>query len=282
MLAGCALVPGVVRRPVERLIPPRDAFHEIRFLDSSGVGQSILARVCRPDGNGPSPVAVLNHGGPRPGADRDAMKAPGCDTAPARWFLARGYLVVMPLRRGYGATGGEWAQNPGACASPDYIRAGLEGGRDIDAAVKYATALPYARPDGVVVAGEGEGGWAVIGYSARPNPRVVALVNVAGGMGGLAGHQERRTCRPDLLVDAAAEFGRTARNPMLWIYAVDDDVFSPELATSMQAAFVNAGGSADLVRPTDVGRDAHTLLFGDAGVRIWGGLVASLIAHAPR
>ena len=35
-------------------------------------------------------------------------------------FARRGYVVVLPLRRGFGATGGEFAEDPGTCANPDY------------------------------------------------------------------------------------------------------------------------------------------------------------------
>ena len=275
--AGCALVPGIVRRPVDRLVSPRDSFHDIGFLDGSGARTHVLARICRPPAEGRAKLAVLNHAGVAPDGDRAGVVLPGCDSPPARWFLARGYIVVMPLRRGYGATAGAWAANPGPCAAPDYIDAGLEAGRDIDAAIQYASALPYARSDGIVVAGEGEGGWAVLGYAARPNPDVAAMVNMGGGMGGLAGGQRLRTCRPDLLVEAAAAFGRTARNRTLWVYATDDPVFSPELAAGMQAAFVDAGGTADLARPSDVGRDAHAMLFSARGEAIWGGLMTALL-----
>jgi hypothetical protein len=39
-------------------------------------------------------------------------------------FARNGYVVVMPLRRGFGATGGEYAEDPGTCANPDYRKGG--------------------------------------------------------------------------------------------------------------------------------------------------------------
>ena len=34
-------------------------------------------------------------------------------SALSSWFLARGYVVALPLRRGYGETGGAWADGRG-------------------------------------------------------------------------------------------------------------------------------------------------------------------------
>ena len=129
--------------------------------------------------------------------------------------------------------------------------------------------LPYARPDGVVLVGEDEGGWAVLGYASQPTATLAALIDLGGGMGGRAASEARRTCRPDLLVDAAGVLGRHARNRMLWIFTTDDSVFSPELAAGMFAAFTQAGGTAELVQPTDIGGAGHDLLFTTAGERVW-------------
>jgi hypothetical protein len=73
------------------------------------------------------------------------MQLGRCDSEAARWFLSRGYVVAYALRRGYGETGGSWAEDIGSCSDPDYVRAGIETARDIDAVVQYATALPFAK-----------------------------------------------------------------------------------------------------------------------------------------
>src|SRR5262249_48309546 len=157
-----------------------------------------------------------------------------------RWFLDRGFIVVLALRRGYGATGGEWAEGiyHRPCNQPDYAHAGLETARDIAATVDYATALPFAKPKAAVVIGESGGGWGTIAYNTIPHPRASALISIAGGRGqvmtstGPAG-----LCRPDLLADAAGQFGQTATTPMLWVYAENDSFFPPATATSLYDAY---------------------------------------------
>lgn len=270
LLAGCASATDPIAG---------GEIHWVPVVDDAGQTQTMLARVCRPDVAGRAPVAVINHGSPATPAMRHAMRPASCDSEPARWFLARGYVVVFPLRRGYGGSGGDLAESSGSCAQPDYVRAGIESARDVAAAVRYATSLPYARPDGAVVVGQSTGGWATLAYAAGPHPRVAAFISMAGGRGGHAHNEAYANCRPDLLVAAAGAFGRTERTPMLWVYADNDSWFPPALVRAMYAAFTAAGGRAALAQPSFAGGDGHGLFYGPGGSRVWGPLVSAYLAQ---
>src|SRR6266567_4117039 len=125
--------------------PWREQIHWIPMRDSLGSQHLLYTRVCRPPGERPARVVSINHGSPAHASDRPTMQATRCDSEAARWFLSRGYLVVAGLRRGYGETGGYWAEEFGSnCDADGYARAGKESARDIDALIAYATALPYA------------------------------------------------------------------------------------------------------------------------------------------
>ena len=112
------------------------------------------------------------------------MRPAECSSETAQWFLQRGFSVAFVLRRGFGTTGGTWEEDAGPCNRPDFIRPGLESARDIEATVAYITSLPGIRPDGAVVAGVSAGGWATLAYNAVSHPKVVALLDFAGGLGG--------------------------------------------------------------------------------------------------
>src|ERR1700749_1034243 len=76
------------------------------------------ATVFRPPGNARAPLMVMNHGSPASSSERPGMKRP-LFTSVSSFFISRGYVVVLPLRRGYGATGGRWAEDYGPCSNPD-------------------------------------------------------------------------------------------------------------------------------------------------------------------
>ena len=135
-------------------------------------------------GDRPARVVLINHGSPPHAEVRPTMQPAKCESEAVQWFLARGYLVVIGMRRGYGATGGYRAEAIGtACSAEGYANAARESARDMDAIVTYATALPYARPDGVVVIGQSAGGWGADAYNSLPHPKVIAMVSMAGGTG---------------------------------------------------------------------------------------------------
>jgi len=218
-------------------------------------------------------LVVINHGTPPKAADRKTVKLGRCDQEAAQWFLRRGFVVAFALRRGYGETGGVDEENADGCRHADFVRSGLESALDVDAVVSYTSNLPFVLPTGVIVVGQSTGGWATIAYNSGPHLKVSAFINMAGGRGGHVDGVPNRNCRPDLLIDAAKYFGKTATTPMLWIYTANDSFFGPQLAASMWRAFTSAGGKAEFDQLGPYGQDGHRLFFGRGGSEIWGPLV---------
>jgi dienelactone hydrolase len=259
--------------------PWREQAH---WVPVEGTDRFIYMRLCRPRSEAPAHLVVISHGSPPVAASRDRYMALRCEAPAATWFLERGYAVAAPLRRGYGVTGGAFAEGNGRCGEPDFLRAAMETARDILSAVDYARALPGLRADEVVLAGQSAGGWGSLGAAAR-NPRSVsAVVNMAGGRGGWAGNVPNSNCRPDLLVRAAGMLGRTARIPSLWVYTDNDSFFAPPLAADMHASFVAAGGAATFRALPAFGRDGHGLFFARDGASVWGPVVEAFLGEVLR
>lgn len=278
-LAGCAEAapagPGAQGEPTG---PWREQIHFVEMRDGRGEGALLYTRICRPRGTTPTPVVIINHGTPPRASDRATRAPTSCTGEAAQWFLRRGYMVVAGMRRGYGRSVGTYAETAGQCSAAEFARSAREAVRDIDAIVAYAAALPYARPYGMVMVGQSTGGWSTMGYNSLPHPRVSAMVNMAGGRGGHVNLIPNNNCRPDQLVIAAGQLGRTATTPMLWVYTQNDSYFSPALATAMHRAFTAAGGVAELVRLPPFGADGHGLFFAEGGSAIWGPLVERYLA----
>ena len=257
----------------------REQLYSIPVIDAGGQTAQLRARVCRPVGDVPGRLVVINHGSPPNAAARLRMQLGTCDQEAAQWFLGRGYVVAFALRRGYGATGGAWAEGYGRCTEADYAQVGLETARDINAVVGYATALPFVRHDGAVVVGQSAGGWGTIAYDSQPHSKVAAFVVMAGGRGGHRDDVPNRNCHPEQLAEAAGHFGATAATPMLWVYAANDSYFAPAIATAVHDAFVGAGGRAELEQPGRYDGDGHRLFFGPGGSAVWGPLVERYLAR---
>ncbi len=271
-------MPGPVAAPSGRW---REQGYWLAAQDSDGTPRLIYAQVCRPEGSGPFRVVVLNHG---TGPDRPVLQPVACDSEAAGWFLRRNLLIVAPIRRGFGVTGGAWGEDlarrgPG-CDGVDPYRQAIETARDIAAAVEFATALPEARPDGAIVVGQSTGGYGTIAYASQPHPKVAALVNFAGGRGGRVGGNIGNVCHPERLVEAAGRFGSTAGStPMLWLYATNDQFFSPDLGRAMHQAFTAAGGKAEFVETGLSGFDGHGSFRSTGGSQRWGPILDRYLAQ---
>lgn len=272
----CAAAPGPEGSPSGVW---REQIHWVPMRDALGMSHLLYTRVCRPRQDTPARVVLINHGTPPDANARPGMQPSKCDSEAIRWFLTRGYLVVIGMRRGYGETGGAWAEGAGsACSAEGYAQGGRESARDVDALLAYATTLPYARPDGVVVVGQSAGGWATDAYNSMPHPKALAMVSMAGGRGSHQYNIPNRICRPDELIRAAGIFGATATTPMLWVYAANDSFFAPDVALAMYTAFARAGGKADLIQPGPFDGDGHRLFFGNGGSAIWGPMMERYLA----
>jgi dienelactone hydrolase len=247
--------------------------------DAAGRTTLMQVRVCRPAADAPARLVVINHGSPPDPANRPGMQPGRCDQEAAQWFLRRGYVVAFPLRRGYGATGGDWAERYGPCDLADYYHAGLETARDINAAIDFLTTLPFVRPDGVVVVGQSAGGWGTIAYDSVAHPKVIAFIVMAGGRGGHQQDRPNNNCHPERLAEAAGHYGQTATTPMLWVYAANDSFFAPPIARALYQSFTRGGGKAQFEQPGRFDGEGHRLFFGAGGSAIWGPMVERYLSQ---
>jgi len=242
-------------------------------------GERLLmhATVLRPPGAGPFPLAVINHGSSQSSYLRSQFE-PSLYEYASRWFLDRGYAVVLPIRPGHGETGGPYFEDQGRCENPDYEKSGAAAADSIQAAIDYLIAQPFVRKSGAVVVGQSAGGWGALALASRNSTAVRAVINFSGGRGGRAEDRANINCSPERLVAAASAFGRTARIPTLWLYAENDSYFSPALSKGMADAFRGAGGRADYHLLQPFGADGHVFIENGEAAAFWGPIVERFLA----
>jgi dienelactone hydrolase len=219
----------------------------------------------KPDGEGPFPLAILNHGkalgDPRfQGRYRPAIAA--------RYFLQRGYAVVVPMRQGFSKSEGSYIG--GGC---NIESNGLVQAEDVKAALDYAVAQTWADKNKIVVIGQSHGGWTTLAFGTLNYPGVKALINFAGGL-----RQDNCAAWESGLARVAASYARQTRVPSLWFYGDNDSYFSPNTYRTMFEQYTAAGGKARLVDFGHFGNDAHSMFGSRSGVPIWQPEVSRLLA----
>ena len=241
-------------------------------VDPSG-DVTLETTVYRPNGPGPFPMVVFNHG-KIPGDPRNQARSDPLSFA--REFVRRGYVVVAPNRRGFAQSGGTYEQD--GC---DVTRNGLGQARDVAATVDYMAKQPYVDAHHIAIAGTSHGGLATIAYGTEAAQGVRALINFSGGL-------RQDTCAgwQNNLTAAFGAYGEKSRVPSLWLYGDNDSVWSSSLISRMFDAYrdaLDARTSPAVVKMVDFGsykNDSHRLVGDRDGVRIWWPPVEAFLARA--
>jgi dienelactone hydrolase len=244
----------------------------------------MFAYVVRPVGDGPFPLVIMNHGVALDARERSFFPLVEFRDA-AMWFARRGYLVVAPVGS-YGAAAVEMSERGlygpffskiGKCTNPNFRDPGLAVAQVDSWIIDHMAAEKRIIPKDVIVVGQSAGGWAAIALSSQNPPPVRAIITFAAGRGGRVDGKPNNNCAPDKLVEAAGEFGRSARVPMLWIYAENDTFFGPTLTRRMHDAYTGAGGNAEYHMLPPFGSDGHFMIDSADAIPIWEPLVKQFL-----
>jgi dienelactone hydrolase len=178
--------------------------------------------------------------------------------AQARFFLASGYNVLVPMRKGFGRSGGPLAT-------------GIDGAvADLDAVVNTMRAQPWVDPTRIIIAGWSQGGLLSVVYAGRHPDEVAGVISFSGGWG---------SGEADVPYFAAA--GKTVRVPELWLRAENDNYVPLPEARESFAAFSANGDAGDFVMFGNIHGassgavgEGHTLF---EHVGLWKGAVAAYL-----
>jgi dienelactone hydrolase len=245
---------------------------QLPITSSAGNTKTLDALVVRPDAPGPFPLALITHGLPRSLTEIPAMR-PELYISPAIVFAQHGYAAVVVMRSGYGRSTGPFTEDIGPCEQRTYLKAGNAAGADVLSALSALQREPWVDRARVLLIGHSMGGFAVLAASASNPPGVLGTISFAGAVGS---PRPDYVCQPDSLIDADRTFGSDAHIPSLWIFAENDDFFSPALARAMLNAYVANGAPASLFEAPSFGRNGHLLIWSADGAAWWPRVAAFL------
>ncbi|WP_246796113.1 dienelactone hydrolase family protein [Burkholderia perseverans] len=238
----------------------------IRIPVEGDPGVTLEATVYKPNGPGPFPLVVFNHG-KNPGDLHDQPRSR--PLAFAREFVRRGYAVVAPNREGFAGSGGSYVQE--GC---DVERNGMAQARDVSSTVAWMSKLPYVDASRIVVAGTSHGGLVSLAYGTVAAKGVRGIINFSGGL-----RQDLCEGWQKTLVGAFNSYGEETRVPSLWMYGDNDSVWSPALVEQLREAYVSHGASTLFVDYGVYKDDAHRLIVDRDGVPIWWPSVNAFLAE---
>lgn len=238
---------------------PHDAsLNETVAMIRHGFGVELETTIFKPDGAGPFPLAVINHG---KSLGNPRFQARARFLVAARELVRRGYVVALPMRAGFSKSSGLYVA--GGCNiagnakhQATYVRSALD----------YMVKQPYVDRTRIIVMGQSHGGLTSMAFATEPYDGVRGIFNFAGGL-----RLGDTNCFDwqDNLVRAFRELGSGGRFPTIWFYGDNDSYFEIDLVKRMHAAYTGAGGKAQLIAYGPFKSDSHAL-FGDRdGLPLW-------------
>src|ERR1700739_4024740 len=121
-----------------------------------------IAYVVRPVGDGPFPLVVMNHGVSLDAKERSFFPVIEFRDA-ALWFARRGYVVVAPVRPGYGATAieiperglfGLFFSGVGKCSDAEFREAGLAIASINKWVIDYMSTQSFINRNEIIIVGQ--------------------------------------------------------------------------------------------------------------------------------
>jgi len=251
-LAAAAAAIAALTNPAAAQAVDSTLNETVQMITLPGTSTALETTIYKPDGNGPFPLVVINHarhGGEPKNQERYRP------AAAARYFLQRGYAVVVPMRQGLSRSEG-WYVGRGC----DVQGNARQQAPDV-AGVLSALSAPWADTTRILVVGHSHGGLTTLAFGASGYPGVRGLVNFSGG--------SRNTECPTWQYDLGQAVSKFASPlPSLWLYG-DNDSFFGGVYKDMFAQYRAAGGNAQLVNVSDFGPDSHYLFTAKAGALHW-------------
>jgi dienelactone hydrolase len=233
-------------------------------------------------GAGPWPVVIFSHGRSSTVEERQALRNPVL-FGHVRYWHAKGYAVIAPVRPGYGDNSAHdpeasGTRFPASGNSPctglaQYEQVVDNSTRAVRAAHDWLREQPWAHKDRVLLVGQSVGGLTTAVACGQNWPGVIGCVNFAGGSGGKPDTHAGNSCQPERLASVFAASGKTTQVPSLWLYSDNDLYWGPDAPKRWHKAHVDASvaagqkNTAEFFAAPPVEPDGHRLLA--TGGRLW-------------
>ncbi len=211
----------------------------------------LRALVGRPDGPGPFPVYISNHGSM---TTQEATRPPRTQITKGSLpdtLVRRGFVVLVLARRGYMGSEGTattYSQGHGSGGysgrrAADVMRGAGEEAGDVVAALEYLLTLPHVDPERISVGGVSLGGLVSIMAAAR-DARFKAVISMAGGyrQSGQGGVDEAWPLVQGVWTNGAQKI----RAPVLILWSKNDMTLDEDEGRQLEKELRRTGKSVEM------------------------------------
>lgn len=264
LLAAAALLWAGVATAQTEVPPLRDLREETRQISvtvkdlySRQETRQIPVTIFRPQGDGPFPLVVMNHG--RAVTDKRAAQGVQRFEHLSRYLVGKGFVVLLPTRVGYAQTYGDFdPEASGECRSLRVEPMAIAASDQVLATLEFARTLPFVDATRWLVMGQSVGGLAAVATVGRQPAGLVGAVNFSGGVGGDPEKNPGNPCSSQQVARVFGSFAKGAKVSMLWLYWQNDLYWGTGMPRRWHEAWAAGGGLAEFQSLPPVGQDGHS------------------------
>jgi carboxymethylenebutenolidase len=227
-------------------------------------GLVLVGYLYHPEGGGPWPALIWNHG-----SEKDPAAGRQFETV-ASAFVAAGYLVFAPVRRGHGESEGDYVVDRAKFTASQLgndeanrltVRL-LESEQLADqlAGLEYVKQLPFVDPERIVVAGCSFGGIETL-LGAEKGAGYKAAISISPG----ALSWDRNDYLKKRLVSAVSRI----KIPVLLIQPAKDASLAPSQVLGAAAARAGASVTVKVYPATGPEKEQGHCFGGASGMHVW-------------
>ena len=263
----------------------KDLYEEIHRIDvtvkdlyNRSESKKIPLTVFKPNGEGPFPLVILNHG--RAGSPDKRMQPLRFRYEPqARYLVGKGFVVIVPTRVGYGEAFGDFdPESNGGCATPQIEPMSIAASDQVLAAHSFAKSLKYVDTNRWWVMGQSVGGLTSVATVWRNPTGLQGGINFAGGTGGDPVARPGQSCGVTQIARLWKNKAKEAQADMLWMYWENDLFWGQQAPRDWHQAWTEGGGRAQFHQLPAFGKDGHSGFSSD--MDHWVPLVDAYLAKA--
>jgi dienelactone hydrolase len=242
------------------------------------VSQEIVVTVFRDARATRAPYLILHHGR---AVNEQANLAYGRVrySAAARYFVAKGFAVLVPTRIGYGVSGGSDVEFSGNCSDHRHLPGYQVAADQSRQVLAHFSRADFLDPSQGLVVGQSYGGATSVILAAQGLDGLVAALNFAGGGGGNPESRPENPCRADLLEKIFETAGKSSLVPVYSFYSANDRFWGERLPREWFSAFLRAGGRGEFIALPAHGTDGHGVF--TAAPALWQPAVDRILASLP-
>lgn len=196
------------------------------------------ATIYKPDGDGPFPTVIFNHGSTGPGAIPEDMTINPWGLG--QHLVNQDIALIVPMRRGRGKSDGSYKEL--YSCNPEDISKGLKYAElSIEATYDYLLNQSWFDETKLIVAGNSRGGILSLVYASHQPEKVAGVVNFSGGWVGDVCNIQGQSQNISIFENS----GKSYTKPALFIYGRNDSYYADDTITKQAEAFNHSGGEAD-------------------------------------